>query len=271
MRFRITLKVNANVFGRRLPLNYQYELSSAVYRIFASSDREFATWLHENGFHTENGNIFKLFTFSRLFPKKLRLLGQSNQLELLSDQVEWQIGFLPEKSTQQFIEGLFQNRVIEVGNRQSKVQFEVRNLEVLPTLEYMDSMTFDALSPISVSQKDELGRDCYPKDGEEFKTAQWVKERMLQNLINKYEAFYGCEYEGERSLDFEALNEPKSALVTIKAETPQETRVRGFMCKTILRCPEELMRIAYECGLGEANGQGFGCLGNNDEFYKRNI
>ena len=261
MRFKITLKVNESAFGRKLPLNYQYELSAAIYRIFASSDKEFATWLHRNGFHTESGYVFKLFTFSRLFPKKQQLLGQSNQLELLSDQVEWQIGFLPEKTTQQFIDGLFQNRMIEIGNRQSKVQFEVSGIKLLPSFEFMDSMTFDALSPISVSQKDALGRDRYPKDGEEFKTALWVRERMLQNLINKYEAFYGCTYEGERRLDFEALTEPKSALVTIKADTPQETKVRGFMCKLTLRCPEALLRIAYECGLGEGNGQGFGCLG----------
>lgn len=265
MRFKITLKVNESAFGKKLPLNYQYELSAAVYRIFASSDKEFATWLHENGFHTESGYIFKLFTFSRLFPQKLRLLKQSNQLELLSDQVEWQIGFLPEKSTQQFIEGLFQNRIIEVGNKQSRVQFEVCGIELLPSFEYFDTMVFDALSPISVSQKDALGRDCYPKDGEEFKTALWVRERLLQNLINKYEAFYGHTYEGEKRLDFETLTNPKSVLVTIKAGTPQETRVRGFICKFTLRCPEELMRIAYECGLGEANGQGFGCLGKKME------
>ena len=33
MRFKITLQVNSRAFGRSLPLNYMYELSSAVYRI----------------------------------------------------------------------------------------------------------------------------------------------------------------------------------------------------------------------------------------------
>lgn len=242
-------------------MSYQYELSAAVYHILASGNEAYAAWLHENGYRSENGNAFKLFVFSRLKSENFRILRQSNQLELLSDTVEWQIGFLPEKSTQQFIEGLFLNRIIEVGNRQSKVQFEVCGIELLPSFEYMDSMTFDALSPVSISQKDALGRDCYPKDGEEFKTAPWVRERMLQNLVNKYEAFYGHAYEGEKRLDFEALTDPKSVLVTIKVGTLQETRVRGFMCKLALRCPEELLRIAYECGLGEANSMGFGCLG----------
>lgn len=262
MRFNITLRVNGNAFGRRLPLNYQYELSSAVYRILASKNEEFATWLHENGFKTETGKTFKLFTFSRLFPEKFRLLPQSNQMELLSDIVKWQIGFLPEKSTQQFIEGLFQNWVFEVGNKQTTVQFEMAGVELLSPIAPSETMTFDALSPISVSQKDELKRDCYPKNANEFKTASWIRERLLQNLLDKYEAFHKHPFESDSFFDFKALTEPKSALVTIKAGTPQETKVRGFMCKLTLHCPKELMQIAYECGLGEGNSQGFGCLGN---------
>jgi len=253
--------VNAKAYGRRLPLNYQYELSAAVYRVLASHDKEFASWLHENGFKTEKGKVFKLFTFSRLFPERYRVLRQSNQLELLSDTVEWQIGFLPEKSTQQFIEALFQNWVFEVGNKQSVVQFEIGNVQLLPSPTFSETMCFETLSPITVSRKDDLLRDCYPQSGEEFKDASWVRERLLHNLMDKYEAFHGKPYDGEKTLDFKALTEPKSALVTIKAGTPQETKVRGFMCKLNLQCPGELMRIAYECGLGEANGQGFGCLG----------
>ena len=260
MRFNVTLRVNGNVLGRKLPLNYQYELSAAVYRILSCKDRDFASWLHENGFQTGKGKTFKLFVFSRLFPERYRIIPQTNQIELLSDRVEWQIGFLPEKSTQQFIEAVFQNCVFEVGNRQSAVQFEMCGLQLLPSPDFSETMTFDTLSPVSVSQKDELLRDCYPQTCEEFKTASWVKERMLHNLVDKFEAFNGRPFEGERFFDFETTTDPKSSLVTIKAGTPQETKVRGFMCQLALHCPKELMRIAYECGLGEGNGQGFGCL-----------
>lgn len=261
MRFQISLCAVNSRFGKRLPLNYQYELSAATYHILASANEEFAEWLHENGFQMENGKQFKLFTFSRLKPAEFRILRQSNQLELLSDRVEWQITFLPERSTQKFVEGLFQKRVFEVGNRQSVVQFQVDSIEMLPSPEFTDTMTFEAISPITVSQKLEDGRDAYPQTAEEFSKAPWVRERLLQNLLDKYEAFYGTPYEGERFFDMMTLTEPKSALVTIKAGTPQETKVRGFLCRLALHCPAELMRIAYESGLGEGNSQGFGCLG----------
>jgi len=261
MHFLISVRVNkGSGFGKRLPLNYQYELSAATYHILASANEEFSGWLHDNGFRLENGKHFKLFTFSRLKPEKYRILRQSNQLELLSDKVDWQISFLPERSTQRFVEGLFQKRVFQVGNRQSAVQFQVDSIEMLPSPEFTDIMTFDALSPISVSHRLEDGRDGYPQTADEFANAPWIRERLLQNLLDKYESFYGKPFEGERFFDMMTLTAPKSSLVAIKAGTPQETKVRGFLCKIALHCPAELMRIAYESGLGEGNSQGFGFL-----------
>lgn len=260
MRFKLILDIQGKKF-RRLPLNYQYELSATTYHILASGNKYYAEWLHENGFQLDNGKQFKLFTFARLLPEKYRILRQTKQLELLSDKVEWQISFLPEKSTQRFVEGLFQKRVFEVGNRKSVVQFQVASIEMLPSPEFTDIMTFETLSPISVSQKLGDGRDYYPQTSEEFANAPWVRERLFKNLLDKYEAFYGKKFEGERFFNVMTLTEPKSALVTIKAGTPQETKVRGFLCRLALHCPAELMRIAYESGLGEGNSQGFGCLG----------
>ena len=260
MRFKIILN-KRNQFGRMLPLNYQYELSAATYHILASGNEAYAEWLHENGFRLENGKQFKLFTFSRFKPEKYRILRQTNQIELQSDKVEWQISFLPEKSTQRFVEGLFQKRVFEVGNRKSVVQFQVTSIEMLPSPEFTDTMTFETLSPVSVSQRLDDGRDSYPQSADEFANEEWVRERLLQNLLDKYESFYGKPFEGERFLSLMTLTEPKSALVTIKAGSLQETKVRGYMCRLALHCPAELMQVAYESGLGEGNSQGFGCLG----------
>lgn len=262
MRFKLNLS-NTHKLGKRLPINCQYELSASIYHILGNSNNTFSNWLHENGFILSNGKRFKLFTFSRLKPEKFKILRQSNQMELLSDKVEWQISFLPERSTKEFVEGLFQKQVFEVGNKRSTVQFQVEHIEVLPSPGFTNIMTFEALSPISVSYRLEDGRDTYPQTAKEYSNAPWVRERLLQNLLDKYEAFYGTPYEGDRFFDMMTLTEPKSALVTIKAGTPQETKVRGFLCRIALHCPAELMRIAYESGLGEGNSQGFGCLGMN--------
>lgn len=82
MRFIITLRVNARKFGRLLPLNYQYEMSAAIYKTLSSCSEDFASWLHDNGFKTDEGKQFKLFTFSRFNIPSFRIIKQSNQLEL---------------------------------------------------------------------------------------------------------------------------------------------------------------------------------------------
>ena len=262
MRFRITLRINAQQFGRRLPINYQYEMSAAIYKILSSADSGFATWLHENGFQMDNGKQFKLFTFSRLqIPKNgFTIIKQSNQLELKSQTVDFQISFMPEHSTQTFIGGVFEKRTFEIGRKGAIVQFEVESIELIQPPEFKETMMYHTLSPITVSSHDEHGRDRYPQTPQEFKDAEWIRERMLQNLIDKFSAFYGKEYSGEKYLKYMTLSEPKSSLVTIKAGTSAETKVRGFMCQLALNAPPELQRIAYESGLGELNSQGFGCL-----------
>ena len=50
MRVKLNLKINSSVFGNRLPINYQYELSVWIYGIIAQGDQHYAEWLHQNGF-----------------------------------------------------------------------------------------------------------------------------------------------------------------------------------------------------------------------------
>lgn len=61
MRFKLQLEVNKNVFGNRLPINYQYEQSAVIYRILARADKDYATWLHENVFVWKTGKHLSFF------------------------------------------------------------------------------------------------------------------------------------------------------------------------------------------------------------------
>ena len=147
MRFKITLQVNSRAFGRSLPLNYMYELSSAVYRILSKSDIDYSSWLHKNGFEADRKR-FKLFTFSRFVIPRYKIDKENQRLSILSDEVEWYITFLPEKSTRQFIEGVFKFQKMQVGDKRSTVEFMVRSIEILPPLQYKEEMFFETLSPV---------------------------------------------------------------------------------------------------------------------------
>ena len=66
MRFKLILNVEKQVRGTLLPLNYQYELASAIYKILANADQQYSDWLHKNGFMFENWKKFKLKKINKI-------------------------------------------------------------------------------------------------------------------------------------------------------------------------------------------------------------
>lgn len=254
MRFKITLQLLPGAIGREMPINYQYPLQGAIYRILASSDLEFSTWLHENGYQ-QHGKRFKLFTFSNLIVPQFGIDKERERLIIKSDTVTLFISILPEKSTQKFIQGLFKQQVIQVADPLSGVQFMVREIQVMPPLEYHPDMTFKTLSPVCISLRNERGNMDYlaPTDPR-------YELGILTGLLARYDVIHGQPFSGTPYCHLQVLGQPKSALVRIKAGTPNETRVRGYRFRFKIDLPEELMQIAYESGLGEKGSMGFGMI-----------
>lgn len=256
MRFKLILDVCKGSFGNLLPINYQYALSAVVYRMLAKADEEYASWLHENGFTHEYGKQFKLFTFSRLKIEKRKILPTIERIAILCNEVEWQITFLPEKSTGKFIQGVFSNQVFEIGDKISTVQFRVRSIEAMQSPKYEDEMTFTTMSPICLRSKQEDEHIQYLSPADPL-----AEKAIFTGLSSRYEAYYQKAFASNTDFKFTLLNEPKSVLATIKAGTPKQTKVRGYMCQFKMKAPTELMKVMYEGGIGEENALGFGCLG----------
>jgi CRISPR-associated endoribonuclease Cas6 len=255
MRFRLILEVNKNAFGNIIPINYQYEQSAVIYHILSRASEEYSHWLHDNGYALARGKRFKLFCFSRLKIEKRQILAKEERIRILSNTIEWQISFLPEKSTEKFIQGLFANQTFEIGDKTSTVQFHVRNVEVLPQPKYTNEMEFSTMSPICLRcQKEEGGAEYIsPSDSR-------AQQAILTGLLSRYQAFYGVSFSSVPGFQFTVLDEPKSVLVKLRAGTTSQTQVRGYMCQFKLKAPVELMKTMYEAGIGEECSQGFGCV-----------
>ena len=255
MRFKLLLDVNKAFSGNLLPINYQYEQSALIYKLLASANASYAEWLHENGFVAESGKHFKLFTYSPLKIEKRRVLFDRNLIQILSDMVEWQISFMPEKTTEKFIEGLFQNQVFEIGDKQHVVQFWVRNVEVMDVPEYADTMMFETMSPICLKNKTDRTDEYLRPDDER------AKQLVLDALLSKYEAYYGMPFVGDVSdFDFHVEDQPKRKKILVKANTQFPIYVVGYQCCFSMKAPSELMKIAYESGVGSECSMGFGCM-----------
>lgn len=264
MRFRIDLKIDI-ASQRVLPINYQYELSSAIYKCMSRSDADYTAWLHDNGFtdSVPPGKRFKLFCFSNFRIPRFSI--DNDRLRLECDRVALYLSFLPEQSTAAFVKGAFADQVLEVGDRISKVSFRVTDITILPPLSEMAKIdaagvaegVFRTLSPVCVSRKNQqTGRADYlsPVDSQ-------MGEYLMRNLREKYKFYYGEEYAGKTDFEFELLSEPRRKGITIKRFSPQETKVIGYGYRFRLRCDPGLMDIAGDCGLGEKGSIGFGFIG----------
>lgn len=257
MRFKIQLKIEGA--SKKLPINYQYELMSAVYSLLANADKNYATNLHETGYQTDNKR-FKLFCFSELIgPNKgISYNKQTGRLRVNGEYVYWQISFMLEDGLRTFVQGLFNNQTIRIADKQGGVTFKIVEIQMMPTSEWRpEPIACTTMSSICVSRKCE-GKSTVaylsPSD-------EGYNEALLCGLLERYKAIYGKEYSGERYCNLTVVgDEPKSKLITIKAGTPQETRVKGYKFSFNIELPEELFDIAYNCGLGEKCGMGFGMI-----------
>jgi len=245
--------------GSTIPINYQYEFSAWIYKTLHFGNPEFTVWLHDKGY-TRGKRSFKLFTFSNLEVGRFKVF--KDRFKILSNEVQLVLTFHIEEAVQHFITGLFQNRTLSIGDRKSNVDFSVKSVETLEKPEFFNHMEFITLSPICVSKPTDkengLGTTYLNPEHPEY------QHRFFENLINRYKAVHPAsdgKFEDESDFQLKLKNNPKSRLIKIKADTPQQTRIRGYMYDFECKAPAELLQFGYEAGLGEKNSLGFGCVG----------
>lgn len=269
MRFKIILQ---KVSGGKLPINYQYPLSSVIYKILAKGNAEYAQFLHEEGY----GKGYKFFTFSDLDLKFKRI---DDRMKLLDPNVKVNVSFHLPEASRTFVEGLFRSEEIAIADKKSKVQFVVQSIlsKPPPLKEHKPNEIISILTkPISpIVSGDKLESENYqflePDDG-----------RFISSLLfswrNKIAAAYNDDIAQEALLLAEIqtyANPWRSRLITIKAGTPAETKIKGFInFKLKLTAERRFLDLALNAGMGLYSAQGMGCLGLvdiNKEFkIKRN-
>lgn len=255
MRFRLVLAVNGRENGTLLPCNYQYELSSWVYKVLNDGNAEFTNFLHNQGFITVGKKSFKLFTFSHLDIPRFKIF--DDRLNILCDQVQLIVSFCPIDAIDAFVVGLFKDRRLLLGDRKSQVSFDVVSVERQPDVEFTPVMQFRTLSPIFIDERNMDSR----KTNHLSPTALSFSDLLHYNLLEKYRAFYQKEPDPTWPItQIRVLSTPKSKVIAIKKDTQQENQLRGYMCQFELTGEPELLRLGYLSGFGRLGSQGFGCV-----------
>lgn len=255
MQFKITLQNTHNSYPV-LPVNYQYPLSSALYKIMSKGDKEYAEFLHETGY----GKGYKLFTFSQInCPFKIK----GDRMFLQSDELTFIVSFHLPQAMENFIRGLFLSETIDIADRNSKAHFSVKSVESLPNplQKYGDneivSIPLKVLSPVVAGLKKENGLYQFLSPDDPNFT-----ESLVYNWRNKVATCYDEATAKSAILFLEVLPDKypfKSRLMTVKADTLEETKIRGWMNLSLKVTGEKrFVELLMNGGAGIYNAMGCG-------------
>ncbi len=256
MQFQITLQVQAA--PAVIPVNYQYPLSAALYRIIAKGDVTYASFLHETGY----GKGFKLFTFSQI---NCPFTIEGDRLHLLRNELKFRVAFHLPQAMESFVKGLFQSERIDIADKKSRVGFTVKSVETLPSplQQYKENeivnIRLKPLSPIVVGLRNEKGNyDFLSPEDDRF------KESIIYNWRNKIATCYDEATAATALLIVEIipLKTPfKSRLLTIKYGKPEETKIRGWLNLEVkVTAEKRFVELLLNAGAGVYNSMGCGCV-----------
>ncbi len=250
---------NPDISNQIIPINYQYPLSAAIYKILAKGDDEYAAFLHKKGY----GKGYKMFTFSDL---KGSFKIRKDRMHILSPTIEFIINFHLPEASRTFIEGLFRSEEIIIADNKSKAKFSVMRVLNLPSIWKNDEKenqivrkTVRTASAIVSGEKKENGQYNFlgPED-------QGYTDTLKYSWRNKIRTLFDDDIANRAVLkvDIEYFQNPyRSRLITIKAGTPEETTIKGFLnFKLQLTAEKQFIDILLNTGAGVYNAQGMGCL-----------
>lgn len=245
-------------------LHYQQYLSAVVYSLIAQASAGHAAWLHDRGYG-HNGKHFKHFTFSRLmFPERPFI--QDGRI-FIDGQFQWLVSIYAESTILQLIIGLFERRTVTIG--QANNEARILGVDIIPEPAFSGNMKFVTLSPVLVKKPVNVSRNGNEKLSAEYLMPGHPEAGFYlnKNLVSKYLSLHPEIRETDKSLlflpDEEYIRRKEgkiSKLIAFKNGSEEETRMRAFECPFMLEGDTELIRIAYECGLGDNNAMGFGMI-----------
>lgn len=253
MRFSIQL---TRTTGRNLlPMDYQYYISAWIYKTIKLSNDEFARFLHDRGYGSDEGKLFKLFCFSRLEFGKPLLLPAEKLFQISAATLRLLISFDIPITASHFIEGIFKDQELYLGDKQHGLNLRVTTVELLPEPVFLETMRYRLLTPWVVSIKEDgKPQPVYlAADDERFSTMAARHLAEKHNLTHTETPAVRHE-----QIVVNRINGYKRSGFVISPGTPRETRVVGNLFEFTLTAPITIHQMAWNAGISEKSSMGFG-------------
>lgn len=252
MRIKVSMSVDKDII---LPIAYNHIIQKAIYNIL---DDEYAAKLHDSGYVYKN-KIFKLFNFSKLIIQNKTI--KNNKIIIHKGKVELIISSIDESFIFKIISSFikykclkFKEGILKIDTIYSKKQLNTKRIVVF------------SISPVIVVKPTRGSKtEFYNPTNDEF------IDSIKNNIIAKYSAFYKEEYHGILNINILDKDNIKKRIDKYK-NWVYEGYIGGF----IIEGDVNIIELAYSCGIGSKNSQGFGCIEtfddlNSNKNYKKII
>lgn len=244
MRVELTFCLEEEIL---LPYDLNYYVSSYIYQCIQLVSPDLADWLHNTGLEYK-GKKYKPFVFSRCeFASRVNLASRMK----VSGSLYFQIDSIMPEIIHQIIEGAWMKGYLELF----EYKFPLQEIQVLPTVDFTECMTYKALSPIVIPiQKQNKVIFCHPLDSRFY-------DSMRNSLKNWYflrwkETFPDTEEIHIRLYQPEKFHLNKSAVLT----RYKEKNIKGYLISLQVEAPVKMQQVIYEAGIGSYGSQGFGMV-----------
>ncbi len=274
MRLKLSLRANNT---NKISINYNYSLSSAIYKLLEFGSPEFSTFLHDLGYSIEN-KYYKLFTFSIKLEKTIL---ENNSLILISPNAELYITSpLIDEFIKNFVIGTFENRTIEIMSENIFTKFNINQVEIIPEPIFSEQMHFKMMTPLVLSTYKLYSRRLNQYYFRYNDNIDEINRVFQHNLINKYQAITKRTYSGNGikiSWDEKYIenaikkNKRLSKKVSILKDINNPIDIIGIYCPFKVEGDTELIKVGYEAGFGEKNSMGFGMAEVAEYKYFQNV
>lgn len=239
MRIRVILE-NIKNEGIKLPIHYNYLIQSFIYK---NITKELADFLHDQGFEYKKRK-FKMFVFSRIFSKKFEI--SKNEL-IFNKEIHFLISSPLNDFILKFAENLLKKPKFEIY----KNSLILKGIEVLPFISPKDKEKIKMLSPLTcystLYKKDKKKTYYYSPFEKEFEIL------VRENLRKKFEAFYKENLKFDFKIRPLNVNKNCEKIINYKG-----TVIKGWLGTYEIESHPEIIKFAYDTGLGSKNSQGFG-------------
>lgn len=242
-----------------IPIDYQYYLSSWMYKVMNLGNPEYAHFLHDHGYKVaeDSAKIFKLFCFSWLTTDRFDINTKAQTMTMKGDTVRLKARFHVDESLKTFVKGLFKDQNLTIKNGfDVSASFNARSIDMVEVAQAQEKTIIRALSPLVISVKQANGNDLYLAPTEEG-----YADKFFHNLIDKYKST-GVNIPDSWQPDTWKImlirpERIRRKLMNIKPNG-ENIRVAGYQYDFVLEAPPEIIRTGLLAGFGKHCAQGFG-------------